>query len=34
MKIVPLAKAKDRLSAYIDAARESAIIVTRNGKPT
>jgi len=24
---------KDRLSAYIDAAKESAIVVTRNGKP-
>jgi prevent-host-death family protein len=33
MKIAPLAEVKDRLSAYIDAARESAIIVTRNGKP-
>ena len=33
MKIAPLAEFKDRLSAYIDAARESAIVVTRNGKP-
>ena len=33
MKIAPLAEVKDRLSAYIDAAKESAIIVTRNGKP-
>jgi len=33
MKIAPLAAVKDRLSAYIDAARESAIVVTRNGKP-
>lgn len=33
MKIAPLAEVKDRLSAYIDAARESAIVVTRNGKP-
>ena len=33
MKIAPLAEVKDRLSAYVDAARESAIVVTRNGKP-
>jgi len=33
MKIAPLAEVKDRLSAYIDAAKESAIVVTRNGKP-
>ena len=33
MKIAPLAEVKNRLSAYIDAARESAIVVTRNGKP-
>jgi prevent-host-death family protein len=33
VKIAPLAEVKDRLSAYIDAARESAIVVTRNGKP-
>ena len=33
MKIAPLAEVKDRLSAYIAAARESAIVVTRNGKP-
>ena len=33
MKIAPLAEVKDRRSAYIDAARESAIVVTRNGKP-
>ena len=33
MKIAPLAEVKDRLSAYIDATRESAIVVTRNGKP-
>ena len=33
MKIVPLAEVKDRLSAYVDAAKESAIVVTRNGKP-
>lgn len=33
MKIAPLAEVKDRLSAYIEAARESAIVVTRNGKP-
>jgi prevent-host-death family protein len=33
MRIAPLAEVKDRLSAYIDAARESAIVVTRNGKP-
>ncbi|PYO37323.1 MAG: hypothetical protein DMD86_03065, partial [Candidatus Rokuibacteriota bacterium] len=32
-KIAPLAEVKDRLSAYIDAARESAIVVTRNGMP-
>ena len=33
MKIAPLAEVKDQLSAYIDAAKESAIVVTRNGKP-
>jgi prevent-host-death family protein len=33
MKIALLAEVKDRLSAYIDAAKESAIVVTRNGKP-
>jgi prevent-host-death family protein len=33
MKIVPLAEVKDRLGAYTDAARESGIVVTRNGKP-
>jgi prevent-host-death family protein len=33
MKIAPLAEVKDRLSHYIDAAKESAIVVTRNGKP-
>jgi prevent-host-death family protein len=33
MKITPLADVKDRLSAYIAAARECAIVVTRNGKP-
>ncbi len=33
MKIAPLAEVKDRLNAYIDAANESAIVVTRNGKP-
>ena len=33
MKIASLAKVKDRLSAYIEAAKESAIVVTRNGKP-
>ncbi len=33
MKIAPLAEVKDRLSACIDAAKKSAIVVTRNGKP-
>src|SRR5262245_46150583 len=33
MKIAPLAVVKDQLSAYIDAAKESAIVVTRNGRP-
>ena len=33
MKIAPLAEVKDRLSTYIDAAKDSAIVVTRNGKP-
>jgi prevent-host-death family protein len=33
MKIASLAEIKGRLSAYIDAAKESAIVVTRNGKP-
>ena len=32
MKIVPLAEVKNRFSAYVDAAKESAIVVTRNGK--
>ena len=33
MKIVPLAEVTNRFSAYVDAAKESAIVVTRNGKP-
>lgn len=33
MKIAPLAEVKDRLSAYIEAAKESSIVVTRNGRP-
>lgn len=33
MKIAPLATVKDQLSAYIDAARESSVVVTRNGRP-
>ena len=33
MKTATVAQVKTRLSAYIDAAKESAIVVTRNGKP-
>jgi len=34
MKIVPLADAKARLSAYVDeCASEGPVIITRNGKP-
>ena len=33
MKIAPLDEVKDRLSAYVDAAKETAIVVTRHGKP-
>ena len=33
MKIVPLAEVKNRFGAYVNAAKESAIVVTRNGKP-
>jgi prevent-host-death family protein len=34
VKIVPLADAKARLSAYVDAcAAEGPVIITRNGKP-
>jgi prevent-host-death family protein len=34
MKIVPLADAKARLSAYVDqCSAEGPIIITRNGKP-
>jgi prevent-host-death family protein len=34
MKIVPLADAKARLSAYVDeCAAEGPVIITRNGKP-
>ena len=31
MKIAPLAEVKDRLSAYIDATRESAIVPSADG---
>jgi len=33
MKIAPLAEVKDRFSAYVEAAKESPVIVTKNGKP-
>jgi len=33
MKVAPLAEVKDQLSAYIDAGKESAIVVTRSGEP-
>ena len=34
MKIVPLADAKAKLSAYVDeCASEGPVIITRNGKP-
>ena len=32
MKIAPLAEVKDRLDAYVDAAKESAIVVTTNDR--
>jgi prevent-host-death family protein len=33
MKIAPLAKVKDQFSAYIEACKESPVVVTKNGKP-
>ena len=33
MKIAPLAEVKDQFSAYVEAAKESPIVVTKNGKP-
>lgn len=33
MKIAPLAEVKDRFSAYIEASKESPVVVTRNGRP-
>jgi len=33
MKIAPLAKVKDRFSAYIVESQESPVVVTRNGHP-
>lgn len=32
MKIAPLANVKARLSEYVDACRESPVVVTRNGR--
>ena len=33
MKIAPLAEVKDQFSAYIEACKESPVVVTKNGKP-
>ncbi|MGH7338852.1 MAG: type II toxin-antitoxin system Phd/YefM family antitoxin [Candidatus Rokuibacteriota bacterium] len=33
MKIAPVAEIKSRFSAYVDAAKEGPIVVTRNGRP-
>ncbi len=33
MKIAPLAEIKNKLSYYVNAARQSPVIITRNGKP-
>ena len=33
MKIVPLAEAKDQLSAYVETAQQERILVTRHGRP-
>jgi len=33
MKIAPVAEIKARLSAYVDAAKEGPVVVTRNGRP-
>jgi len=33
MKVVPLGKAKDGLSAYVEAAQRDRVLVTRHGKP-
>jgi prevent-host-death family protein len=33
MKIAPLAKVKNRFSAYIVESQESPVVVTRNGHP-
>ena len=31
--VKPLAEVKDQFSAYVEAAKESPIVVTKNGKP-
>lgn len=33
MKVVPLGKAKNELSAYVDQAQHDRVLVTRHGKP-
>jgi prevent-host-death family protein len=33
MKIVPLAEAKNELSAYVDKAQGDQVLITRHGKP-
>ncbi len=33
MKIAPLARVKDQLSAYIVESKKSPVIITKNGKP-
>jgi len=33
MKIVPLAQAKNELSAYVDVAQEDRVLITRHGRP-
>jgi prevent-host-death family protein len=33
MKVVPLAEAKNQLSAYVETAQHERVLVTRHGKP-
>ncbi len=33
MKIAPLAEIKNKFSAYVEACKESPVVVTKNGKP-
>ena len=33
MKVIPLGKAKNELSAYIDVAQNDRVLITRHGRP-